>query len=181
MDDQLQVVQRPACKGIYTCVEIDFKQVGGSGRVVLVENRSASGQFNNSGSDVYGALISYCEWYDACDAIRATPTQDNVTGRKRRDAQAFPYCKSSITLTAIGGFQTRRSSDGGASGAAIHTASGARLLTTTAATHETRRLCPYDCLEDEMLGYNATNRFGLCLCFGSSTREAIRIKLEVFV
>ena len=95
VDDQLQDVQRPACQG--ERVEIEFEQVGGSGRVVLVENRSASGQFNNSGSDVYRALKSYCEWYDACDAIPATPTQDNVTGRTRRDAQAFPYCKSSLT------------------------------------------------------------------------------------
>ena len=45
MDDQLQDVQRPACKG--ERAEIDFEQVGDSGRVVLVENRSASGQFNN--------------------------------------------------------------------------------------------------------------------------------------
>ena len=78
-------------------LEIDFEQAGGSGRVVLVENRSVSDQFNNSGSDVYGALKSYCERYDACDAIRATPTQDNVTERTRRDAQAFAYCKSSLT------------------------------------------------------------------------------------
>ena len=91
VDDQLQDVQRPACMG--ERLEIDFEQGGGCGRVLLVENRSASGQFNNSGSDVYGALKSYCEWYDACDAIRATPTQDNVTGRTRRDAQAFAYCK----------------------------------------------------------------------------------------
>ena len=54
MDDQLQDVQRPACMG--ECLEIDFEQAGGSGRVLLVENRSASGQFNNSGCDVYGAL-----------------------------------------------------------------------------------------------------------------------------
>ena len=94
VDDQLQDVQRPACMG--ERLEIDFEQAGGSGRVLLVENRSASGQFNNSGSDVYGALKSYCEWYDACDAIRATPTQDNVTERTRRDAQVFPYCKSSF-------------------------------------------------------------------------------------
>ena len=53
-DDQLQDVQRPACMG--ERVEIDFEQVGDSGRVLLVENRNASGQFNNSGSDVYGAL-----------------------------------------------------------------------------------------------------------------------------
>ena len=95
VDDQLQDVQRLACMG--ERLEIDFEQAGGSGRVLLVENRSASSQFNNSGSDVYGALKSYCEWYDACDAIRATPTQDNVTRRTRRDAQAFPYCKSSFT------------------------------------------------------------------------------------
>ena len=94
VDDQLQDVQRPACMG--ERLEIDFEQAGGSGRVLLVGNRSASGQFNNSGSDVYGALKSYCEWYDACNAIRATPTQDNVTGRTRRDAQAFPYRKSSF-------------------------------------------------------------------------------------
>ena len=92
--DQLQDVQRPACMG--ERLEIDFEQAGGSSRVLLVENRSASSQFNNSDSDVYGALKSYCEWYDACDAIRATPTQDNVTGRTRRDAQAFRYCKSSL-------------------------------------------------------------------------------------
>ncbi len=92
--DQLKDVQRPACQG--ERVEIEFEQVGGSGRVVLVENRSASGQFNNSGSDVYRSLKSYCKWYDACDAIRATPTQENVTRRTRRDAQAFPYCKSSF-------------------------------------------------------------------------------------
>ena len=91
VDDQLQDVQRPACMG--ERLEIDFEQAGDSGRALLVENRSASGQFNNSGSDVYSALKSYCEW---CDAIRATPTQDNVTGRTRRDAQAFPYCKSSF-------------------------------------------------------------------------------------
>ena len=59
MDDQLQDGQRPACKGEH--VAIDFEQAGGSGRVLLVENRSASVQFNNSGSDVYGALKSYCE------------------------------------------------------------------------------------------------------------------------
>ena len=59
MDNQLQDVERPACKG--ERAEIDFEQVGGSGRVVLVENRSASGQFNNSGSNVYGVLKSYCE------------------------------------------------------------------------------------------------------------------------
>ena len=53
-DDQLQDVQRPACKG--ERVEIDFEQVGGSGRVLLVENRNASSQFNNSGGDVYGEL-----------------------------------------------------------------------------------------------------------------------------
>ena len=93
VDDQLRDVRRPACMG--ERLEIDLEQAGGSGRVLLVENRSASGQFNNSGSDVYGALKSYCEWYDACDAIRATPTQDNVTGRTRRDTQAFPYRKSS--------------------------------------------------------------------------------------
>ena len=52
MDDQLQDAQRPACKG--ECVEIDFEQAGGSGRVLLVENQSTSGQFNNSGGDVYG-------------------------------------------------------------------------------------------------------------------------------
>ena len=97
VDDQLHDVQRPACMG--ERLEIDFEQAGGSGRALLVENRSASGQFNNSGSDVYGALKSYCEWYDACDdAQRATFTQDNVTGRTRRDAQAFPYCKSSYSL-----------------------------------------------------------------------------------
>ena len=96
MDDQLHDVQRPACMG--ERLEIDFEQAGGFGRILLVENRSASGQFNNSGSDVYGTLKSYCEWYDACEAIRATPTQDNVTGRTRRDAQAFPYCKSSLTV-----------------------------------------------------------------------------------
>ena len=45
MDNQLQDVERPACKG--ERAEIDFEQVGGSSRVVLVENRSASGQFNN--------------------------------------------------------------------------------------------------------------------------------------
>ena len=90
VDDQLQDVQRPACMG--ERLEIDLSKLGVPARVLLVENRSASGQFNNSGSDVYGALKSYCEWYDVCDAIRATPTQDNVT---RRDAQAFPYCKSS--------------------------------------------------------------------------------------
>ena len=102
MDDQLQDVQRPGCMG--ERLEIDFEQAGGSGRVVLVENRSASGQFNNSGSDVYGALKSYCEWYDACDAIRATPTQDNVTGRTRRYAQAFPYCKSSLAVCTKAGY-----------------------------------------------------------------------------
>ena len=99
VDDQLQDVQRPACMG--ECLEIDFEQAGGSGRVLLVENRSASGQFNHSGSDVYGALKSCCEWHDTCDAIRATPTQDNVTGRTRRDDQAFPYCKSSLTMVAL--------------------------------------------------------------------------------
>ena len=71
MDDQLQDVQRPACKG--ERVKINFEQVGGSGKVVLVENRSVSGQFNNSDSDVYGALKSYCEWYDACDAYVPLP------------------------------------------------------------------------------------------------------------
>ena len=54
VDDQLQDVQRPVCKG--ERVEIDFEQAGGSGGVLLVENRNASGQFNNSGGDVYGAL-----------------------------------------------------------------------------------------------------------------------------
>ena len=56
VDDQLQDVQRPvrACKG--ERVEIGFEQAGGTGRVLLVENQSASGQFNNSGGDVYGAL-----------------------------------------------------------------------------------------------------------------------------
>ena len=71
VDDRLQVVQRPVCKG--ERVEIDFEQVGGFGRVVLVENRSASGQFNNSGSDVYDTLKSYCEWYDACDFFPFLP------------------------------------------------------------------------------------------------------------
>ena len=71
VDDQLQDVQRPACKG--ERAEIDFEQVWGSSKVVLVENRSASGPFNNSGSDVYGALKSYCEWYDACDAYVPLP------------------------------------------------------------------------------------------------------------
>ena len=71
VDDQLQDVQRPACMG--ERLESDFEQAGGSGRVLLVENRSASGQFNNSGSDVYGALKSYCEWYDACDAYVPLP------------------------------------------------------------------------------------------------------------
>ena len=103
VDDQLQDVQRPACKR--ERVEIYFEQVGGSGRLVLVENRSASGQFNNSGSDVYGALKSYCKWYDACDATPATPTQDNVTRRTRRDPQAFPYCKSSFTFLSHGTLQ----------------------------------------------------------------------------
>ena len=58
MDDQLQDVQRPAYMG--ERLDIDFEQAGVSGRVLLVENRSASDQFNNSGSDVYGALKSYC-------------------------------------------------------------------------------------------------------------------------
>ena len=84
VDDQLQDVQRPACVG--ERLEIDLEQAGGSGRVLLVENRNASGQFNNSGSDVYGALKSYCEWYDACDAIVASPTQDNRTHATRRSS-----------------------------------------------------------------------------------------------
>ena len=54
VNDQLQDVQRPVCKG--ERLKIDFEQAEGSGRVLLVENRSASGQFNNSGGDVYGAL-----------------------------------------------------------------------------------------------------------------------------
>ena len=45
VDDQLQDVQRHACKG--ERVEIDFEQAGGSGRILLVENRSASVPFNN--------------------------------------------------------------------------------------------------------------------------------------
>ena len=93
VDDQLQDVQRPACKG--ESVEIDFEQVGGSGRVVLVENRSAGGQFNNSGSDVYGALKSYRECFDA---IRATPTQDNV-----QDARDATLKRSHIVNPAYGG------------------------------------------------------------------------------
>ena len=83
VDDQLQDVQRPACKG--ERVEIDFEQAGGSGRVLLVENRSASGQFNNSGGDVYGALNRIiCEWYDAGDAN--VPLPRKTTCHYARDA-----------------------------------------------------------------------------------------------
>ena len=67
VDDQLQDVQRPACMG--ERVEIEFEQAGDSGRVVLVKNRSASGQFNNSGSDVYRALKSYCKSFNGTTRV----------------------------------------------------------------------------------------------------------------
>ena len=56
MDDQLQSIQRPACKG--DRIEMDFEQAGGSSRVLPVENLSASGQFKNSCSNVYNELKS---------------------------------------------------------------------------------------------------------------------------